>query len=131
MAVEGSRVRVQFTHADEGLVARPLPATYDVQTLLNRTAPLVPNSPGSELEGFAICGDDHHWVWANAKIEGDSVWVWSDKVFAPVAVRYAWSDNPTCNLYNAAGLPASPFRTDNFTTTTAKYHFGGSGPGRY
>jgi sialate O-acetylesterase len=83
----------------------------------------VRNSPKSELEGFAICGEDRNWAWADAKIEGDSVIVWSDQVPAPVAVRYAWADNPTGNLYNGAGLPASPFRTDDFPAATrdAKY----------
>jgi sialate O-acetylesterase len=131
MAMEGGKIRVRFTHTDGGLVARPLPPTYDVQTLLNRTAPLVPNIPGSELQGFAICGEDHRWVWAEAKIEGDTVLVWSEKVTAPVAVRYAWADNPTCNLYNAADLPAAPFRTDNFPTTTDTKRFGLSPEGRY
>jgi hypothetical protein len=69
----------------------------------------------SQLEGFAIRGADGQWAWADAKIDGDTVLVWSDKITAPTAVRYAWADNPTCNLYNAAGLPASPFRTDAVT----------------
>jgi len=113
MKVEGGRILLAFSHVDGGLVARSLPATYDVKTKIGETSPLVRNSPGSELEGFAICGADHMWVWADAKIDGDSVIVWSDKIPQPVAVRYAWADNPICNLYNAAGLPASPFRTDD------------------
>jgi len=120
MAVEAGKIRLKFTHLEGGLVARPLPPTYPIRTLLSQTAPLVPNSPGSDLEGFAICGGDRNWVWADAKIDGDSVLVWSDKVKNPAAVRYAWADNPTCNLYNAAGLPASPFRTDDFPGRTAK-----------
>jgi sialate O-acetylesterase len=95
-------------------VSHPLPETYVVESFKNKTAPLARNSPGSELEGFAICGDDKKWYWANAKIAGDTVIVTSDKVPAPVAIRYAWADNPTCNLSNGAELPASPFRTDNF-----------------
>jgi sialate O-acetylesterase len=83
----------------------------------NKTAPLVRNRPGSQLEGFAICGTERNWVWADAKIDGDSVVVWSDQVPAPVAVRYGWADNPTCNLSNQAGLPTSPFRTDDFPST--------------
>jgi len=68
-----------------------------------------------EPKGFAISGPDHHFVWANAKIEGNKVIVWSDKVSNPVAVRYAWADNPeNANLYNEQGLPASPFRTDDW-----------------
>jgi sialate O-acetylesterase len=57
-------------------------------------------------------------VWADAKIDGSTVVVWSDKVPEPVAVRYAWADNPVCNLYNKAGLPAYPFRTDDFPGIT-------------
>ncbi|MGR9847945.1 hypothetical protein ACUOGA_23360, partial [Escherichia coli] len=74
-------------------------------------------------EGFSICGEDRKWVWADAKIDGDHVIVWSDEVPVPFAVRYAWADNPTCNLYNGAGLHASPFRTDDFppVTLSGKY----------
>ncbi len=57
-------------------------------------------------------------VWADAKIDGDKVVVSSNKVSAPVAVRYAWADNPVCNLYNAEELPASPFRTDSWPGVT-------------
>ncbi|HCE43254.1 MAG TPA: acetyl esterase [Lentisphaeria bacterium] len=114
MKVEGDKIRIEFTHAEKGLVAKKLPEVYQVNTVKAETAPLVPNSPGSELEGFAICGEDKQWVWADAKIEGQSVLVWSAKVPSPVAVRYAWAENPTCNLYNKADLPATPFRTDQF-----------------
>lgn len=118
MKVEEDKVVLSFKDADKGLVAKPLAATYDVKTLTKETAPLVRNSPQSELEGFAICGEDKKWLWASAKIEGDTVVVWSEAVKAPVAVRYGWADNPTCNLYNGAGFPASPFRTDEFPETT-------------
>lgn len=114
LKIEGAQAVVRFKNAETGLVAHPLPETYAVETLKNKTAPLVRNSPASELEGFAICGEDKKWFWANAKIAGDTVIVTSDQVPAPVAVRYAWADNPTCNLYNGADLPASPFRTDNY-----------------
>jgi sialate O-acetylesterase len=68
---------------------------------------------GDSLRHFAIAGPDQPFVWANARIEGNTVVVWSEKVPDPVAVRYAWADNPqTANLYNADGLPAAPFRTD-------------------
>jgi sialate O-acetylesterase len=123
MTVEGSNIRLRFTHTDGGLVAKPLPATYDVISKIGKTAPLVRNSPDSALEGFAICGPDHRWVWADAKIDGDSVIVWSSKVAQPIAVRYGWADDPTCNLENGAGLPASPFRTDDFPGVTAKNRF--------
>jgi sialate O-acetylesterase len=109
---------LHFKHTDGGLVARPLPDTFDVETKIKETAPLIRNSPESELEGFAICGEDKKWGWARAMIDGDTVIVWSEKIPSPVAVRYAWADNPTGNLYNGAGLPASPFRTDDFPLTT-------------
>ena len=115
MKVEGDRIRLTFRHLEGGLVAKEVPATYDVMRRTGQTAPLVRNRPHSQVEGFAICGADKKWVWADAKIDGDTVLVWSDQVAAPVAVRYGWADNPTCNLYNAAGLPASPFRTDSAT----------------
>ncbi|MDT0643572.1 sialate O-acetylesterase [Zunongwangia sp. F363] len=69
---------------------------------------------GSKLKQFAIAGKDHKFVWANAKIQGDKIIVSSPEVENPVAVRYAWADNPEgANLYNKAGFPASPFRTDS------------------
>jgi len=118
LMIENGKARLSFAHVEGGLVAHPVPETYVRSSLKNETAPLVRNSPQSELEGFAICGEDKKWAWADAKIEGESVLVWSDKVPAPVAVRYGWAMNPTCNLYNQAGLPASPCRTDNFPAST-------------
>ena len=73
---------------------------------------------GGPLKGFAVAGQDQRFVWADARIEGDTVVVGSDKVTEPIAVRYAWADNPVCNLYNKAGLPASPFRTDTWPGVT-------------
>ena len=70
------------------------------------------------VTGFAIAGPDHVWHWATATIDGNSVIVSSDKVKFPVAVRYAWADNPACNLYNGAKLPAFPFRTDCWNGVT-------------
>jgi sialate O-acetylesterase len=67
---------------------------------------------GEKLKGFAIAGADRQFVWAEAKIEGQTVVVSSPEVKDPVAVRYAWANNPACNLCNKEGLPASPFRTD-------------------
>ncbi len=64
---------------------------------------------GEALKGFAIAGSDNKYYWAEAKIQGDTVVVSSAKVNNPVTVRYAWGDNPSCNLYNKAGLPAVPF----------------------
>jgi sialate O-acetylesterase len=67
------------------------------------------------VKGFAIAGADQRFVWADAAIKGDHVIVWSDSVRDPVAVRYAWGNNPAAaNLYNRDGLPAVPFRTDSW-----------------
>jgi len=74
---------------------------------------------GGPVKGFAIAGEDHHFVWADARIDGDTVVVSSPQVAKPVAVRYGWADNPVVNLYNEAGLPASPFRTDDWPGITA------------
>jgi sialate O-acetylesterase len=93
-----------------------LPATYHPSLRKPELPPkpLELPSPGSELQGFAICDATRRWVNAQAKIEGATVVVWSDAVKQPTAVRYAWADHPICNLQNAAGLPAFPFRTDSF-----------------
>jgi len=87
--LEGGRVRLSFDHVGSGLVAR-----------------------GDKLIGFAVAGDDGTFVWADARIDGDSVLVWSDAVPKPRAVRYAWADNPDASLYNREGLPASPFHVE-------------------
>ncbi|MCB0842122.1 MAG: 9-O-acetylesterase [Bacteroidetes bacterium] len=73
------------------------------------------------LRGFSIAGDDKKFVWAKAIIEDGKIMVWSEEVPNPVAVRYAWADNPEdANLYNQEGLPASPFRTDMWKGITQK-----------
>jgi len=96
----------------------PLPAGHEVENdaiILKFTLTdggLKSKDP--ELKGFAIAGVDRKWVWATARIEGDRVIVSSPEVKAPVAVRYAWADNPLAPLINGAGLPASPFRTDDW-----------------
>lgn len=77
-------------------------------------------SVGKDVTGFAIAGDDKKFYWAKATIKGDQVVVSSDKVTNPVAVRYAWADNPVCNLVNSEGLPAVPFRTDDWKGITQK-----------
>ncbi len=97
MRIEGNKIRIFFDHVGSGLVAK-----------------------GEKLTGFAIAGEDRKFVWANAKIEGNTVVVWSEQVPKPVAVRYGWADNPDCNLYNKEGLPASPFRTDDWLGVTVK-----------
>ena len=66
------------------------------------------------MKGFQIAGADQQWKPASARIDGDKVVISAPDVLSPVAVRYAWLDNPDCNLYNGADLPASPFRTDNW-----------------
>jgi sialate O-acetylesterase len=96
MEVKGNSVILRFDSVGGGLVAKD----------------------GESLKGFAIAGQDKKFVWADAKIEGDTIVVSSDKVAEPAAVRYAWADNPVCNLYNKEGLPASPFRTDNWPGIT-------------
>ncbi len=74
----------------------------------------------TEVTGFAVCGEDHVWQWAKGKLNGTTkVDVTSDKVEKPIAVRYAWADNPVCNLFSDAGLPVTPFRTDDFPMLTA------------
>ena len=73
---------------------------------------------GGELKGFTIAGADHIFYPAEAKIIGDKVIVSSPKITFPIAVRYGWANNPECTLYNKAGLPASPFRTDDWPGIT-------------
>lgn len=114
MTLEGASARIRFRHVGGGLVARAVPTEYlHASTPTRVTRPLRRNRPGSELEGFALRGaGETTWRWADARIDGDSVVVSSPEVARPQAVRYAWAANPTCNLYNAAGFPAAPFRTD-------------------
>jgi sialate O-acetylesterase len=111
MSVNGNQVKIKFKNIGGGLVIGAAPAIR-----LDQPAA----KPLDKLVGFAIAGADKNFVWANAKIEGDSVVVWADGVSKPVAVRYAWANNPECNLYNKEGLPASPFRTDDWITEQKK-----------
>jgi sialate O-acetylesterase len=76
-------------------------------------------SDGKDPIGFAIAGKDRRFVWATARIDGTTLVVSASEVAEPVAVRYAWGNNPACNLTNASGLPASPFRTDDWPGVTA------------
>ena len=76
--------------------------------------------------GFAIAGEDKKFVWEQANflptnpgVPATKVEVWSDSIQNPVAVRYAWADNPVCNLYSRDGLPVTPFRTDDWEGVTA------------
>ena len=90
MKINGSKVIISFTQTGGGLVAK-----------------------GGPLQTFAIAGADKKFVWAKARVENNHVVVWNEVIDNPVAVRYAWADNPEgANLYSEEGLPASPFRTD-------------------
>jgi sialate O-acetylesterase len=120
---EKGAIRLRFKFTDGGLSAHPVPATYKLRSTYADSIPLVRNSPLSQLEGFQICGSDHKWVWANAKIDGDTVVVASPDVPDPIAIRYGWANNPIVNLYNGAGFPADPFRTDDFPGTTRDAKF--------
>ena len=73
---------------------------------------------GGDLTGFAVAGDDKKFVWAKARIEGNKVVASSPSVAKPSAVRYGWADYPVVNLTNKEGLPASPFRTDEWPLAT-------------
>ncbi|MCR9288778.1 MAG: beta galactosidase jelly roll domain-containing protein [Bacteroidetes bacterium] len=90
--IEDNRIRIQFDHVGSGLVAK---------------------DKYGYLKGFAIAGENGQFVWAQAKIERNSVIVWNDTLQNPKHVRYGWADNPDdVNLYNKEDLPACPFRTD-------------------
>lgn len=93
--VDGNVIRLHFSSTAKGLVAK-----------------------GGKLEGFAIAGADRVFHWGEAKIVGNCIEVSCDEVPRPLAVRYAWADNPLGNLYNTTGLPASPFRTDDWPGVT-------------
>ena len=108
----GNSVKVEFTDIYDGLEARKLAEFHWVNRTKNVKAKLIPNSPGSEIEGFALQDKSGNWFWANAKIDGTSVIVTSDKVNNPVKVRYAWQNNPTCNLFSKSGLPVSGLEFD-------------------
>lgn len=88
---QGNKIIIRFDHTGSGLVT----------------------NDGEDPAEFAIAGADKKFVWAKAKIEGDTIIVWNEEIKNPVYVRYAWADNPVNpNLYNKEGLPASPFRTN-------------------
>lgn len=104
MKIEGNKIRLVFDSVGSGLVVATKKG-YD---------PAV-KDPQGKLQKFAIAGADKKWVWADAVIDGQNVVVSSPEVSKPVAVRYAFSMNPVgCNLYNNEGLPAAPFRTDDW-----------------
>lgn len=95
---DGNKIRIRFTNPGSGLSTRG----------------------GKEVTGFAIAGNDKRFYWAKAAIIGKEVVVYSEKVPNPEAVRYAWADNPECNLTNSEGLPVVPFRTDSWKGITQK-----------
>ena len=97
-------MRITFDHVGQGLMVGKKSGLKQASEMR-----------GAPLRRFAVAGNDRIWHWANASIDGDSVVVSSPRVKAPVAVRYAFSMNPEgANLYNRDGLPASPFRTDDW-----------------
>ncbi len=102
--IESGKIRVSFTETGSGLTPGQAPWR----------APGVEPLPTDHLTGFYIAGEDHQWVAAEAKLDGASVVVSSPEVPNPVAVRYGWANSPRCNLYNQQGLPAAPFRTDDW-----------------
>jgi sialate O-acetylesterase len=85
----------------------------------NTTGGLV--AKGGRLEEFSVAGKDHKWQWADARLDGDSIVVSSPLVAEPEAARYAWQGNPKATLFNGAGLPAAPFRTDDWPGVTDKH----------
>lgn len=124
MTVEGAKARISFKKDTLGgsLVAKPFADMQPYGPTLQKRfeVELTPElRPKSEVYGFAIAGDDKKFVWAEAKIDGDTVVVSSPDVPKPVAVRYAWGNTPVCNLYNKADLPACPFRTDTWEPVAA------------
>lgn len=105
LKIEGDKIRVGFDQTGSGLMAGEKTGMEPTKEIANGT-----------IKGFAIAGSDKVWHWADAVIDGKDVVLSSPQVKAPVAVRYAFRANPmgACNLYNKEGLPASPFRTDNW-----------------
>ena len=102
MEKEGNKITLTFDHVGQGLYA------FDTR----------------EPQGFAIAGKDQRFVWAKATLVGkNQVEVWSDEISHPAAVRYAWADNPICNLFSRDGLPATPFRTDDWPGITVGKRF--------
>jgi len=101
---DGEKAIVSFDSIGGGLVVRNGPSGY---------------SPNNPVAGFTICGEDKYFYPAKAKIDGETVVVSCEKVAKPIAVRFGWSNYPVVTLFNKEGLPASPFRTDDFPLTTA------------
>jgi sialate O-acetylesterase len=102
----------------------PLPSGFQIEDskarLTFRNGEDMKASDGGKIKGFAVAGEDRKFHWADVEIQGDHVVVSSPEVPNPVAVRYGWDDDPQCNLINRTGLPASPFRTDEWPMGVAK-----------
>ena len=99
MKIDGSIIRLTFDNIANGLIAK-----------------------GSDIiSGFIIASDNKKFLQAEAKIEGNEILVWNKNIKSPKAIRYAWADDPKCNLYNSALLPASPFRTDDWSGIKEEY----------
>lgn len=103
-------------HGREGQVESPQFADFKISgsevRIMLKNAEGLRVKDGGEVKGFAICGPDRQWKWAQAKVEGEDVIVWNEDISQPAAVRYAWADNPVISLVNEAGLPLRSFRTD-------------------
>ena len=112
-------IRVRFSSVADGLIAVPsgtfAEARYGADAM---GYDIVKRAERGEVTGFQIAGADKVWHWASAVIDGDEVIVSCPDVPYPFAVRYGWADNPVCNLFNSAGLPAQPFRTDDWPGVT-------------
>ena len=101
--VDGNKVHISFDYVGEGLMVADKGGDFYLDP--------VQATPDAAIAEFSVQDKDGNWHWATAAIEGDSVVVWSDDVAEPQNVRYAYDSNPRVNLYNKAGLPASPFTT--------------------
>ena len=117
--IENACIKVHFTDVAGGL--RVIPSGKHAEDRYGKTnvfPDMVAKAERGELTGFQICGADRVWHWADAAIVGNEVVVSCPEVAHPIAVRYAWGANPVCNLYNSEGLPAWPFRTDDWPGVT-------------
>ena len=113
--ISGNAIRVRFTDIAAGL--RVIPSGDFAKERYGKEGvdfELVKKAESGVLTGFQIAGADRVWHWADATISGDEVIVTSPNVPHPFAVRYGWGANPVCNLFNSEGLPAWPFRTDDW-----------------
>jgi sialate O-acetylesterase len=106
---EGSRIRVRFSHIGSGLEAKEIPTDYRPVARNPETKPVTRTNPGSQLEGFQVQNEQGVWIWADARIDGESVVIDPSGATQVKAVRYACGDFGFFNLFNKEGLPAAPF----------------------